>query len=102
MLKMNLTIKIHRKLRGKCPRHPGYNPEGGEGKIRGNCQQCRALFEVTKARDLLHEAAARFDELAKPYEVERKKHRAGQAEDSGSEEPLPFSLSSPTVSLTSE
>lgn len=99
MLKMNVKITIKRRLRAKCAKHPGYNPESGAGKIRGNCKQCRALFEVTQARDQLHEAAARFDELARAYEIPRKKRSSSAATDDTTADPASFSLSSPTVTL---
>lgn len=70
---LNTTVVLHVKLRlkGKCPLHPRYNPELGQGAIRGNCQHCLALYAVTLARDQLHNAAVRLEEAAQPYTVVR-------------------------------
>lgn len=91
MLKMAVNIQIKKHLKGKCPLHPRYNPESGEGRIRGGCRHCLALYEVAQARDQLHAAAARFDELTKPYEVLRKKRRQTDIDaDDDSETTEPF------------
>jgi hypothetical protein len=35
------------RWRGKCPRHPGYDPyTDGRGAIRGNCEKCTTLAEI--------------------------------------------------------
>ncbi len=35
------------KWRGKCSKHPGYDPaDGGIGAIKGNCEKCNALAEI--------------------------------------------------------
>jgi hypothetical protein len=35
------------RWRGKCPRHPGFDPHGeGRGVIRGGCAKCAALLEI--------------------------------------------------------
>jgi hypothetical protein len=35
------------KWRGKCSKHPGYDPAyGGQGAIKGNCEKCLKLFEI--------------------------------------------------------
>lgn len=34
------------RWKGKCARHPAYNPEDGQGAIRGGCQRCHALLDV--------------------------------------------------------
>lgn len=35
-----LRIKI------SCPSHPRYNPEQGEGAIRGACRMCSAMYQL--------------------------------------------------------
>jgi hypothetical protein len=35
MLKMSFTVRMKLRLKGRCSRHPRYNPEQGEGMIRG-------------------------------------------------------------------
>jgi hypothetical protein len=35
------------KWRGKCSKHPGYDPaDGGLGAIKGNCEKCNVLSEI--------------------------------------------------------
>ncbi len=35
------------RWRGKCSRHPGYNPAiDGPGAIRGNCPKCNQLLQI--------------------------------------------------------
>jgi hypothetical protein len=35
------------KWRGKCSKHPGYDPaDGGIGAIKGNCEKCNQLAEI--------------------------------------------------------
>lgn len=69
MLNTTVIFQLKLRLKGKCPTHPRYNPELGPDAIRGGCKNCLALYAVTKARDELHAAAARLEEVAKPYTV---------------------------------
>ena len=35
------------RWRGKCPRHPGFDPYlDGRGAIRGGCDKCTALCDI--------------------------------------------------------
>lgn len=35
------------KWRGKCPRHPSFDPYlDGRGAIRANCEKCHALCDI--------------------------------------------------------
>lgn len=34
------------RWRGKCSRHPGFNPVEGLGAVRGACPRCTALVEI--------------------------------------------------------
>ncbi len=34
------------RWKGRCSRHPRYDPGEGEGAIRGGCDRCRALLEI--------------------------------------------------------
>ena len=80
MLNTRVVIQVKLRLRGKCPQHPRYNPELGPGAIRGGCAHCQALYAVTQARDQLHNAAARLEELAQPYTVAPKRRAKAQQE----------------------
>lgn len=71
MLNTTVVLRLKLRLKGKCPNHPRYNPELGPGAIRGGCQHCLALYAVTQARDQLHNAAVRLEEVAQPFTVVR-------------------------------
>jgi hypothetical protein len=34
------------RWKGRCGRHPQYDPHDGEGAIRGGCARCYALLEI--------------------------------------------------------
>jgi hypothetical protein len=72
MLKLTFSVHMKLRLKGKCPRHPGYNPEQGEGLIRGACSRCYALYSLVAARDEVYAALRTFETLAQPYLVVRK------------------------------
>ena len=72
MLKMSFTVRMKLRLKGRCSRHPRYNPEQGEGVIRGGCSQCLALYQVIAARDRANAALKVLEELATPYQVAKK------------------------------
>lgn len=41
------------KLSFTCPTHLRYNPESGQGAIRGGCIYCNALFEIYRHANLI-------------------------------------------------
>jgi hypothetical protein len=69
MLALHFSIHIKMKLKGKCPKHPRFNPEIGQGAIRGGCRECLALYQVVAARDQAAAALRQFEEVAAPYRV---------------------------------
>lgn len=71
MMKLNVSLMVKMKLRGKCPLHPRYNPNLGQGAIHGGCKHCQALYEATRAADKLYEAAARLEAVAQPFLIAR-------------------------------
>lgn len=71
MLDMKVKIIVKTRLKGKCPNHPRYNPEQGQGAIRGGCQHCLKLYEAVHARDLLLQAVGRFETATKPFVIDR-------------------------------
>jgi len=73
MLKMSFTVRMKLRLKGRCSRHPRYNPEQGEGVIRGGCSQCLALYQVIAARDRANAALKVLEELATPYQVQERR-----------------------------
>ena len=34
------------RWKGKCRRHPGYDPADGEGAIKGACEKCYMLLDI--------------------------------------------------------
>ena len=72
MLVLRFSVHIKLKLKGKCPKHPRFNPELGRGAIRGGCPECMALCQVVAARDRAAAALREFEELSTPYRVLRK------------------------------
>ena len=72
MLKMSFTVRMKLRLKGRCSKHPRYNPEQGEGVIRGGCSHCLALYQVIAARDRATAALKVLEDLATPYQVPRK------------------------------
>jgi hypothetical protein len=71
MLNMKVQLVVKARLKGKCPNHPRYNPEQGQGAIRGGCQHCLELYEAVRARDLLLQAAGRFETATQPFVIKR-------------------------------
>jgi hypothetical protein len=72
MLVLRFSIHIKLKLKGKCPKHPRFNPELGRGAIRGSCPECMALYQVVAARDRVAAALREFEDLSTPFKVQRK------------------------------
>jgi hypothetical protein len=68
MLALRFSIHIKIKLKGKCPKHPRFNPEIGQGAIRGGCRECLALYQVVAGRDQAATALRQFEEIAERYE----------------------------------
>jgi hypothetical protein len=67
MLSLKFSVRLKLKLKGKCSKHPRFNPEIGQGAIRGGCRECLALYQVVAARDQVVAALRQFEELAEPY-----------------------------------
>jgi len=74
------------RWKGKCSRHPGYNPlVDGAGAIRGNCPRCHLLLEI----HALHQRALRLMREFQPTESKRKAEKA----ESSRQQSLFFSAS---------
>ena len=48
------------KWKGRCKRHPKYDPVEGEGAVRGACAQCLALLEIYRHHRRLMEMMRAF------------------------------------------
>jgi len=72
-----LMLKIGSvKWRGKCAKHPGFDPVlDGPGGVRGNCQRCNDLVVIHE----LHQKALRLMRTFRP--VEEKKETKVEADD---------------------
>jgi len=48
------------RFKGRCDRHPGFDPHDGAGGIRGGCKRCQLLLEIhdshTRLVDLIRRA----------------------------------------------
>jgi hypothetical protein len=57
------------KWRGKCSKHPGYDPaDGGIGAIKGNCERCNLLSEIYDN----HQKILRLMRTFQPIQEKRK------------------------------
>ena len=73
MLKFNYKLTVKERVKGKCPRHPGYNPEReGRGGIKGTCTTCYSLYDLLEARNKLDSAVREFVRRAGPWAVARE------------------------------
>jgi hypothetical protein len=78
MLQFTYKLKINERVKGKCSRHPRYNPDkDGRAGIRGGCSFCFSLYDLYQARMALDAAQREFLRRAAPWiryrETRRKK-----------------------------
>ena len=68
MLQFTYKLKITERVKGKCSRHPRYNPEkDGRAGIRGACSCCFSLYDLFQARIALDAAQREFLRRAAPW-----------------------------------
>jgi hypothetical protein len=48
------------KWKGRCGKHPRFDPEQGEGAIRGGCIRCYALLDIYRQHKRLIEMMRAF------------------------------------------
>lgn len=87
MLQFTYKLKITERVKGKCSRHPRYNPEkDGRAGIRGACSCCFSLYDVYQARIALDAAHREFIRRATPWAKRPREPRpsksAGDADPS--------------------
>jgi hypothetical protein len=76
MLQFTYKLKIAERVKGKCSRHPRYNPEkDGRAGIRGACSACFSLYDLYQARVALDAAQREFIRRAAPWTYQRKSRR---------------------------
>ena len=58
-----LAFRVVYRIKGRCPRHPAYNPVKDEqGGIKGGCEECQSLFRAYRAYlQQVHEAIEEFE-----------------------------------------
>ena len=53
------------RFKGRCERHPGFDPLDGLGAIRGGCKRCQLLLDISNAHarlvDLIRKAKNEAD-----------------------------------------
>ncbi len=76
MLQFTYKLKITERVKGKCSRHPRYNPEkDGRAGIRGGCSCCFSLYDLYQARIALDAAQREFIRRAAPWTRPREPRR---------------------------
>jgi hypothetical protein len=77
MFQFTYKLKVAGRVKGKCERHPRYNPErDGRGGIKGGCPACFSLYDLQQARLTLDAANRDFLRKAIPW-ARRSKPRTG-------------------------
>ena len=77
MFQFTYKLKVAERVKGKCERHPRYNPErDGRGGIKGGCSACFSLYNLQQARLTLDAAHRDFLKKAAPW-VRRSRPRTG-------------------------
>jgi len=57
-----VAFRLVYRIRGRCSRHPAYNPAKDEqAGIKGGCQECFGLFQAYRACLTLREAIGVFE-----------------------------------------
>jgi hypothetical protein len=82
MLQFTYKLKITERVKGKCSRHPRYNPEkDGRAGIRGGCSCCFSLYDLYQARMALDAAQREFIRRATPWTHPRQPRRPKSASE---------------------
>ena len=104
MLQFTYKLKITERVKGKCSRHPRYNPEkDGRAGIRGGCSCCFSLYDLYQARIALDAAQREFIRRAAPWAPPRQPRRlnsASEAEPSSETARAPGSFGAGSITGT--
>lgn len=65
------------RFKGRCDRHPGFDPFDGPGGVRGGCKHCELLLEIHTAHSRLVELIRKAKNEANPGVVKRAAAAAG-------------------------
>jgi hypothetical protein len=86
MLQFTYKLKITERVKGKCSRHPRYNPEkDGRAGIKGACSCCFSLYDLYQARVALETAQREFIRRAAPWARQREPRRKRLSNVTGDE-----------------
>lgn len=90
MFKLTYKLNVRERVKGKCERHPRYNPEkDGRAGIKGGCSTCYSLLDLHTARLKLDAAVHEFVRRAGPWARARETRRHKRRDVlSSSEEPF--------------
>src|SRR6266496_1031910 len=73
---LKLAVRAEYRIRGRCSRHPAYNPVKDEqGGIRGGCKSCHELLNAYRAYVALRKAMEEFETTAQPFLAIKKAQR---------------------------
>jgi hypothetical protein len=103
MLQFTYKLKITERVKGKCERHPRYNPEkDGRAGIRGACSCCFSLYDLYLARTALDAAQREFIRRAAPWTRPRERRRTNSASEAESSSEVPRVIGHSTADLVPE
>ena len=72
----NMAFRVVYRIRGRCSRHPAYNPVKDEQvDIKGGCNECEALLDAYRAYLAFREAIEEFETTVQLLLVAKKKAR---------------------------
>jgi hypothetical protein len=70
MFRLKYKRIIQENIRGRCDRHPRYNPEtNGKAGITDKCSTCYSLLDLHLSRLSLEDAIRDFERRAAPWEI---------------------------------
>jgi hypothetical protein len=69
------------RFKGRCDRHPGFDPHDGIGGVRGGCKRCQLLLEIHDSHSRLVELIRKAKNDAGPALVRRAVAATGIADD---------------------
>jgi hypothetical protein len=103
MLQFTYKLKITERVKGKCGRHPRYNPEkDGRAGIRGACSCCFSLYDLYQARIALDTAQREFIRRATPWARSRLPRRRETASEAEPSSDVPRIVDHPTADFSPE
>jgi hypothetical protein len=98
MLQFTYKLKITERVKGKCNRHPRYNPEkDGRAGIRGACSCCYSLYDLYQARIALDIAQREFIRRAVPWTRPRETRHTKTTSGAETSSDVPYESASESL-----